>query len=194
MANPHPALLLRSLVTLGFSTQASTRCSFTKRARRHGGRVVGHHGSIASSLGSGVRALSARSLALSDALHSSPVPAPTSLSPSASLTASSLAFRVQRRSAREHPLLGPQVAVAARRHRRRCRLAEGCSGRGRPAVRPHRGRWVEEAAAALRPPQPPLAAPSAPLALRRSTHDPRQPRGRPDADRRASLSQAVARL
>ena len=114
--------------------------------------------------------------------------------PRRSMMAPSLGFRVRRRSAREHPLLGPQVAVAARRHRRRCRLAEGCSGRGRPAVRPHRGRWVEEAAAALRPPQPPLAAPSAPLALRRSTLDPRQPRGRPDADRRASLSQPVARL
>jgi hypothetical protein len=137
MANPHPDALLRSLVTLGFSTQASTRCSFTKRARRHGGRVVGHHGSTASSLGSGVRALSSRSPASCMHRPHSPTLAPTSLSPSASLTASSLAFRVQRRSAREHPLLGPQVAVAARRHRRRCRLAEGRLGRGRPAKRRH---------------------------------------------------------
>ena len=57
--------------------------------------------------------------------------------PRRSMMAPSLGFRVRRRSAREHPLLGPQVAVAARRHRRRCRLAEGRSGRGRPAVRRH---------------------------------------------------------
>ena len=74
-----------------------------------------------------------------------------------------------------------------------CRMSCTRYNPGHALVREAR-RSVEEAAAALRPPQPPLAAPSAPLALRRSTHDPRQPRGRPDADRRASLSQAVARL
>jgi len=84
---------------------------------------------------SGMRARIARSLAPAYSTLIVIYTAPASLSPSASLTASSLAFRVQRRSTRDRPLLGPQAAVVARRHRRRCRHAQGRSGRGRPAPR-----------------------------------------------------------
>jgi hypothetical protein len=152
---------------------------------------MGHHGSIASSLGSGVRALSARSLALSDALHSLPVPAPTSLSPSASLIASSLAFHVPRRGVREHPLLGPQAAAAARRHRRRCDRAEGWPrGRGRHRCSSVRGDESGGQGGSL--PAAALAAGTASTAgtagIAGSARGSQQRWTRPDAERGASLN------
>lgn len=152
---------------------------------------MGHHGSIASSLGSGVRALSARSPASCMHRPHSPTLAPTSLSPSASLIASSLAFHVPRRGVREHPLLGPQAAAAARRHRRRCDRAEGWPrGRGRHRCSSVRGDESGGQGGSL--PAAALAAGTASTAgtagIAGSARGSQQRWTRPDAERGASLN------